>query len=242
MIGPRVALTLTALACLATTAAVWPVAREAPAEIAQRPVSGSGFNPADIRDIRVVGPDVDMRARRVATDQPWTIDQLGGFPGDPDLIANTLGELANLTILGARTNQEPLHGVLGLGGSDAGSDAATRMTLTGDQGVVMDLLIGAEQRSGYWLGAPGRYIRTPGESQTWLAAAPLRPVTSPLDWIDPTLFSVDSSRIRSMEVETTDETVAIERAAPGDGATAWLSDRHDKARPERPTQSDARLL
>ena len=130
----------------------------------------------------------------------WIIPERAGFAADPSQVRSTALGLADLTILEPKTGRADLLSYVGLVAPDKGGDA-TGVKLTDSSGKPMgELLAGHTQGAADELGRNTMYVRHPDETQSWLARGSLTLKSNVTDWLDRSVLSVSSDRIKGASV------------------------------------------
>ncbi|MCA8909514.1 MAG: DUF4340 domain-containing protein [Rhodospirillaceae bacterium] len=213
MTGPRSALAITVLAVAAWA---WLLADGPQAQVAEATgplLPGLADDVAEVAAVQVTRGDTAWTARRDGAEDGeggWQLAEFGDHPATGSAVDRLLAELAALTRLGPRTALPQRYALLGL--DDPGPDSdAVGVRLLDDAGEPLaDLVLGDRQRTGTWLGTPGRYIRT-GDGRTWLTEGSVTLPDSPVDWLVQPLATVAPARISRLELTEAGEPPLIWR-------------------------------
>ncbi len=160
------------------------------------------------------GLDVSLAASliiRTATDEieivkddggDWVVPARSGYPARPGPRVQTIGGLAELELLEAKTAREDWHHFLGLDGPGE-EGAGVEITLADAEGRVLAAVIVGNQPEGNVAEPDGReriHVRRPDEAQTWLARGSLSLQTDVTEWLATRLYNIESGRIREARV------------------------------------------
>lgn len=214
MTGPRSALVLTVLAVAAWA---WLVTGGPQARVADATgplLPGLADDLDRVAAVAVTRGDAAWTARRDG-EGGWQMAEFGDYPAVAGAVDRLLAELAAVNRLGPRTAQPQRYALLGLDDPGPGSEAIGVRLLDAAGEPLADLVLGDLQRTGTWVGAPGRYVRT-GDGQTWLTDGGVVLPESPVDWLAQPLATVAAARIARLELTEAGEPPLIwHRPRPG---------------------------
>ncbi len=148
----------------------------------------------------------------------WTLVERDNYPVRPQVVQGTLAGLADLRLVEPRTARAELYDRIDVG--DPGENSRSiGITASDAEGHAVAALIIGKARTGQ-LGTAGaaRYVRRPGEAQSWLATGTLEIPAAPIDWLDRHLVNVARQRVREVVIEGPDRPgLRIVRDAPASG-------------------------
>lgn len=137
-------------------------------------------------------------------DGQWTMRQGDGYPVHGNVVSKVIFGLTNMELLEAKTAVPSRHAALNLTDpADANSDSQ-RVTLTGKDGVIADLIVG---RANYFLPETttgGMYVRRPGEDQTWLVKGLVDIGVEPRDWLVRDIIDIPADNVIHVDVRQPD--------------------------------------
>ncbi len=151
----------------------------------------------------------------------WVVPARDGYPARPGPRVQTIGGLAELELVEAKTARADWHHFLGLGapgeeGADGTEGVGVEITLADATGTVLAAVIVGSQPEGQVAEADGReriHVRRPDEAQTWLARGSLSLHTDVTEWLATQLYDIDADRIREARVSpSTGESYTLSRA------------------------------
>lgn len=131
----------------------------------------------------------------------WVIEELDGYPVDPEKVQGLARSLVSARLLEAKTDRPERWGRLdvdepGSPRPDGGKSRAKELALLDAQGNKLAELVVGKTR--YGLFGPGRggvYVRKTDEGRAWLLDRRIEVPEEPIDWIDRQIVDVPSSSI-----------------------------------------------
>jgi hypothetical protein len=184
-------------------------------------------------DPRPMFPDLDVAAAASLTIQSpsgeieivtdngtdWTVPARDGYPARRAAVVQTVGGLADLELIEAKTARADWHHFLGLVDPGDGGEGV-KITLRDGAGEVLADVIVGNQPEGAAAEPDGRgriHVRRPGNDQTWLARGSLSLHTDVAAWLATHLYDIDADRVREARVTPVGgEAYTLSREAPGD--------------------------
>jgi len=187
-------------------------------------------------DPRPMYPDLDIGAARSLTVQSssgeieivtdngidWAVPERDGYPARRTAAVQTVGGLADLELIEAKTARADWHHFLGLvDPSDGGQ--GIRITLRDAEGDVMADVIVGNQPEGNAAEPDGRgriHVRRASADQTWLARGSLSLHTDVTSWLATHLYDIDADRVREAHVTSAaGDDYTLTRTDPTQGFT-----------------------
>ncbi|MGQ0551972.1 MAG: DUF4340 domain-containing protein [Planctomycetota bacterium] len=215
----RLVLGLAVAAIVVAIVAVWASSERRSAtqpQTAQQPLfPGLAERLDDVERVRVLSGGEAFTIERQGG--AWSVLEKGGFPASFEVVSQTLLGLAALEKVEAKTRNAALYSKLGLEDPSGEASSSVQLTLeaAADQ-VLATVIIGNMSAGG-----AGRYVRLPGDPQSWEVHGELQPERMPLGWLRKDLLKLESARVRSVNVEHADgEVVRVAKAERED--PAWL--------------------
>ena len=162
----------------------------------------------DIVEVKIEGPNGIFSI--ISNDKKWILPNLANFPVSVDKIKRVIVGLARLETIEAKTKNPELHGELGLNSPSSKTSPSTSVSLIGNKNhILASLLVGKDSKSG----KDTRYVRRPGDNQTWLAWRNFELPNSPIGWLEDNLFSVKRWRVADIKIlHASDSEVFIARS------------------------------
>lgn len=142
----------------------------------------------------------------VQSGNDWLISEKSSYPADFEQLVTFLNTLSEMTIAETKTARSENHGRLGL--ADSGDQAGIRVTVVAEKSHIVVFGDDAENR--------GMYLRRDGEDQVYLSDQDIELSTAPMDWVDPVVIDVESSRVASVRLETTEGALSAQRETGSD--------------------------
>jgi len=135
-------------------------------------------------------------------DGEWVVPARGGYPARPGPPVQTIGGLAELELVEAKTARADWHHFLGLVDPAEGG-VGVKITLRNGAGEVLADVIVGSQPEGNVSEADGRgriHVRRPGDDQTWLSRGSLSLHTDVTSWLATRLYDIEASRVREARI------------------------------------------
>ena len=132
----------------------------------------------------------------------WALESRNNYPALFKTVKGAIMTLAGLEIVEEKTKNKELYPRLGVEDINAEGAISRQITLL-DQGgkSLASLIIGKNRESEATMGSAGFYVRRSNEDQAWLVKGEFDVSANPTDWIDTTLFSIDSARISEITIQ-----------------------------------------
>ena len=153
----------------------------------------------EIKAIELAKHDRQLNLAEVG--KTWVISDADNYPADFGRIKSTLLELAELEILAEKTSNPERYERLGV--EDPLNDGATSLLLSvkneaGD--TLASLIVGNTRHSKAAQDRAGLYVRLPEQEQALLVEGKLDVSANVADWFTRELFSIESARIKQVEI------------------------------------------
>jgi len=152
----------------------------------------------------------------------WVVPARDGYPARRAPLVQTVGGLADLELIEAKTARTDWHHFLGLVAPEDGGDGV-RITLRGAEGEVMADVIVGNMPEGNATEPDGRgriHVRRADEDQTWLARGSLSLHTDVTSWLATHLYDIDADRVREAHVTSAaGDDYTLTRTDPAQGFT-----------------------
>jgi hypothetical protein len=151
----------------------------------------------------------------------WTVPEAAGFPAEPDRVRALLVKLAQAEKVDAKTRLPDRHALLEV--EDPGPEAKSRSLrlVDGRGSMIADLIVGKRRYDAFGSGRSGSYVRTPGETQAWLASFDADVGTELRSWVKPSILELDAGKIESAQLDLdTEDPLDIART---DGKAAFTA-------------------
>ena len=126
----------------------------------------------------------------------WNVESRDGYPALVPNMKRLLFELANLTVIDAKTDQPDKYPKLGVEGLEKPDSASLQITASdaGDKPVVA--LIVGKKRESKVKGDSAHYVRRVGEARAYLVKGDLAVSAKPNDWLNTELLNLALDRVR----------------------------------------------
>ena len=192
-------------------------------DIESRRIEGERFlfpelgTPTDESSLKMLNNIVTLKIESIKgefyinkSQEKWTLPSLANFPVSIDKIKRVIVGLSQLETIEPKTKNPELHSELGLNlPTEAGSTATSITLISNDDKILASLIVGKDSKSG----RDTRYVRRPGENQTWLAWRNFDLADDAIGWLEDDLFSIARWRVADIKISHIDEPeVFISRA------------------------------
>ncbi len=134
-------------------------------------------------------------------EEGWVITAADNYPADFGKIKNTILEVAKLKIISKKTSNPELYSRLGV--EDPAIDGAASLLLTlrdARETALAQIIVGNTRHSKASEDKAGLYVRLPEDEQALLVEGDLELSADITDWFTRELFSIESSRIKRIEI------------------------------------------
>lgn len=148
----------------------------------------------DIGRIGIAGPLGSFTLERHDSGA-WGVAEKHGFNARGELINRTVQGLADMTLIEPKTARADWHQHLDLVAPEAGGKGLMVTLFDQSGGVLASLLLGAGQEIQEIQGETRRYVRFPGEDQTWLAQGALEPESDINEWLSLDFLNIERDRV-----------------------------------------------
>ena len=162
-----------------------------------------------ISEIQVINSNSKFSIKR--NKDNWFLPSLANFPVPLDKIKRVIVGIAQLEAIEAKTKNPELHGQLGLNNESSNTNSASSIILINENSEkIASILVGNDSK----LGKETRYVRKPGNDQTWLVWRNFDVPQDGIDWLDDTLFSIHRGRVADITIRHPDgHEVLIQRGS-----------------------------
>ncbi|QOJ00088.1 MAG: DUF4340 domain-containing protein [Phycisphaeraceae bacterium] len=164
-----------------------------------------------VAEIEIKAADRSLTIRRKDGDGPWTLPVYSGYPAKPSRVTDLLAALAGMALIEEKTAKPDWYGRIGVDEPTAPGSTGVLITLKDRAGKSLAaVILGNTAQPGAPI--PGvrsaRYVRRPGEAQSYLGSGAVEADTAPTSWITNPVLQVPRNSLK---------TVVLTRAeAPGE--------------------------
>ena len=194
---------LAALALLSVLLAVWALDRRA-AEVAPK-YPPHAFFPGladkldDVTRIHIASKKNGAFDVTFVPMKGWVLPDRSNYPASFEEVRKTLVGLAALQTIEPKTARPGWFHYVDLDAPPKGDGVL--ISLSDDKGrVFAALIVGKSEEIGDASDFVGLFVRTPGETQSWLVSSPFAPRASPSAWLRKNVVDVDRARIQEVDV------------------------------------------
>ena len=155
---------------------------------------------ASANEIEIVQGEKKLVLER-AGDQ-WRLKERDGYPANAERVRALLLALQRSELIEPRTAAKDKLKLLELEDPTA-KDAKSRSlrVLDAKARPLAEIVLGKARNDAFGSGKGGAYVRRPAETQTWLATGEFRAPVEVRDWVQTTVFELDSSKIARVTIE-----------------------------------------
>ncbi len=162
----------------------------------------------DIDSLEIIGAGNTPLVTLQRSDKGWVIAQRDGYVADWPEVRGLLRQLGQAKVIAPKTAREALYSRLGV--ADVSTENTGGGLLRWGEQADQALIIGIEAAD-----LTGRYVRQPGNQQSYLVDQSLEVKTDPADWIEKGLIDWQSSRFQRVTIRHADaDLIQIERTEP----------------------------
>lgn len=136
----------------------------------------------------------------------WSVAEADDYPALVDEVKQTVLAVSDLTIIGEKTKNPDLYQRLGVEDPDNKGATSHSLTLTGNEDEVAGLIVGKARRSKSAAGAPGLYVRIPGQPQALLVEGRLSVSADIIHWIKRDVIDIEGDRVSAVRLQPADGT------------------------------------
>jgi hypothetical protein len=157
--------------------------------------------------------------------EQWKLKERGGYPMQADKVRALVVQLTNAKLVEPKTATKERWPMLELE-DPAGKDAKSSLVrLLDAQGKpIAEMVVGKSRPNAFGAGRGGVYVRRPGETQTWLAAAEPAITVDVKDWVDTSIYKADVPKLQRVTVEHASEVpIVVEKGSAPDAKFALKS-------------------
>ncbi len=138
----------------------------------------------------------------------WAVAERQGFAVPDDKVREVLIGLSQLRRGEKKTKKKEFYKRLQLQDIKVKDTQSMLVRLKDGAGKLMaETLVGRRNREVYTVSGVGRYVRAPGDEQSWLAYGPLEIPDNVKKWVNAEISTVDAKRVRQVSVVQPDGAV-----------------------------------
>ena len=153
----------------------------------------------DIGEIAVQDKDKTLTIKRAGA--TWVIADRSAYTASKEAVRDVLVGLSELRLKEGKTEKKALYAKLSVEDVTEKDAKSRLLTVKGKDGAVLaSLIVGRETDQIAGASDVGRYIRKPGDSQSWLAEGRLRVPVAVKDWVTPQFLDIANKRISAVNV------------------------------------------
>ena len=153
----------------------------------------------DIGEIAVQDKDKTLTIKRAG--DTWLVSNRSAYPASAEAVRDVLIGLSELRLKEGKTEKRALYAKLSVEDVTEKDAKSRLLTVRRKDGTVLaSLIVGRETDQIAGASDVGRYIRKPGEAQSWLAEGRLRVPAAVKDWVTPQFLDVPNKRIAAVNV------------------------------------------
>lgn len=147
--------------------------------------------------------------------ETWGLAEKGDYPVEMESVRKALIAVANMTTIEGKTSDPSRYDALGVQDPDKEGSKSVLLTLKDKAGKELAALIVGKEHDVKGSMSAQRYVRKPGEAQSWLVDGNVELKEKASDWLQKKILEVKRDRIRSVEVTQPEgELLAVDRAVP----------------------------
>ena len=147
----------------------------------------------------------------------WSIAEADNYPALIDKVKQTVLAVSDLQVISEKTNNPDLYKRLGVEDPDSQGATSHWLTLSGNGDELASLIVGKSRRSKSAAGAPGLYVRVPGQQQALLVEGRLSASADIIQWIRRDIINIEGERVNSVQLRPADRReVVLKRDNPAD--------------------------
>lgn len=136
----------------------------------------------------------------------WNIAEADDYPALVDEVKQTVLAVSDLRIIAEKTENPDLYQRLGVEDPDGKGATSHSLTLTGNGDELAGLIVGKARRSKSAAGAPGLYVRIPGQPQALLVEGRLSVSADIIHWIKRDIIDIEGDRVSAVRLQPADGT------------------------------------
>ncbi|MEO8376616.1 MAG: DUF4340 domain-containing protein [Candidatus Sumerlaeota bacterium] len=161
---------------------------------------GLGSKLEDISKIELTGPKDKITVTK--KDDKWTVAESDDYIAREDSIRNLLTDFGNIKKLEPKTSSDALYSRIGVEDSPKDDSEGKLIKLYDKSGSeAAALIVGKDDYSSAEEGkGPNKFVRKPGEKQSWLVAGNIRAIMGKPNWVKADFLDIPANRIKSVEV------------------------------------------
>lgn len=172
-----------------------------------------------INDVKEIVVSANSGTATMSRDgETWVVKEKSGYPADMGKVRELLIGLGELEIIEAKTKNPELYDKLGLQDVTEEGSLSNGVTIKGEGGVTLaDAVIGTRRPAKGDSSLDELYYRHPGHPQTWLAIGNLKIEPIPGEWVNKTIYEVETKRVKAVQITHPDGTIVeLEKDQPDD--------------------------
>lgn len=150
--------------------------------------------------------------------ETWVVKEKSGYPANMGKVRELLIGLGELEIVEAKTANPDLYDKLGLQDVTADGSQSNGVRITGVDGTtIANAIIGKRRPAKGDPSLDEVYVRQSGNLQTWLAIGNLEIETIPGEWLNKTIYKIETKRVKAVQITHPDGTMLeLEKDQPED--------------------------
>ena len=153
----------------------------------------------EIAGITVQDRDKTLTIKRAG--DTWVVADRSGYAASTEAVRDVLVGLSELRLKEGKTKRKTLYAKLSVEDVTEKDAKSRLLTVKGNDGTVLaSLIVGRETDQIAGASDVGRYIRKPGDAQSWLAEGRLRVPAAVKDWVTPQFLDIANKRIAAVSV------------------------------------------
>jgi hypothetical protein len=177
---------------------------------------------------QILAPDLARRINSVAaveitqgdksvtlqrSGEQWTLKERDGFPANAEKARALVLQLASAELIEPKTTSKDRYSLLELEDPKAKDAKSREIRILDDKGQpITDVVVGKSRYGAFGSDRSGFYVRRASDAQTWLASGEPRAPLEIKDWVQTSIFTIDSGKIVKLTAEHPGEaTLVIEK-------------------------------
>ncbi|MGB5542320.1 MAG: DUF4340 domain-containing protein [Gammaproteobacteria bacterium] len=224
----RTLIALTVAALLAGIVALWLGQTSRPASLAGGDYFYPGFDQQinEVSTIHLLSSDEASGITLVRKDNRWVVQEKSGHAADAGAIRNLLLKLAEARVLESKTSNPALYPRLGVEDVSGESGSGVLLKIEGPTPPTQLIIGNIETRAG-----SGTYVRTQGESGSYLINKELQPKRQAQEWLDRQLLDISPEMIRTVTIRHSDGEIVRLLGIDGHLALATIPEGRELSSP-----------
>ncbi len=147
----------------------------------------------------------------------WSLADADNYPALVDKVKQTVLAASDLHVIAEKTTNPDLYKRLGVEAPNDKGATSHLLTIKSNGDELASLIVGNPRRSKSPSGAPGLYVRLPGQEQALLVEGKLTASADIIQWIKRDVINIEADRVSAIHIRPKDEpAVHLKRDNPGD--------------------------